>query len=159
LIPRGVAVRGERASGKDTGSARTPRFRHRSDGPEGAPGAPPSMSSHFPAHSAGFCELIDGRAEGTVTFHGASSRTLLLRARSRAPSLRNTPEPVTSPRAPGRLGHGHSLPGPWPRRPRPFPSGGSFSGPIPHPPWNRPPSRRTAPAAAARGRGRRRVER
>src|SRR4051812_13311682 len=29
--------------------------------------------------------------------------------------------PRTSPRTPGRLGHGHSLPGPWPRRPRPLP--------------------------------------
>jgi hypothetical protein len=32
----------------------------------------------------------------------------------------DTPGPVASSRALGRLGHGHSLPGPWPRRPRPF---------------------------------------
>src|SRR6202000_2252157 len=30
-------------------------------------------------------------------------------------------DPSAAPRTPGSLGHGHSLPGPWPRRPRPFP--------------------------------------
>src|ERR1700735_800053 len=29
-------------------------------------------------------------------------------------------DPSSTPRTPGRLGHGHSLPGPWARRPRPF---------------------------------------
>ncbi len=37
-----------------------------------------------------------------------------------------------SPRTPGRLGHGHSLPGPWPRRPVPNP-GASSQGRIPPP--------------------------
>ena len=45
------------------------------------------------------------------------------------PSLRwKTPEPVTSSRTPGRLGHGHSLPGPWTRRPRPFRLGRQLPG-------------------------------
>jgi hypothetical protein len=30
-------------------------------------------------------------------------------------------DPSSTPRTPGRISHGHSLPGPWPRRPRPFP--------------------------------------
>ena len=32
---------------------------------------------------------------------------------------RSPSESRRTPRTPGRLGHGHSLPGPWPRRPRP----------------------------------------
>jgi hypothetical protein len=85
--------------------------------------APRSVSSQKPSLCGRKCELIEGRAGGTVTFHGSSSRTTRLRDRSHAPSRRKTPVPVTSPRTPGRLGHGHSLPGPWSRRPRPFPFG------------------------------------
>ena len=50
-----------------------------------------------------------GKTRGTVNFPGSSSRI---------PGVRD--EARTSPRHPGRLGHGHNLPGPWPRRPRPF---------------------------------------
>jgi hypothetical protein len=39
-------------------------------------------------------------------------------------------DPSSTPRTPGRLGHGHSLPGPWPRRPRPFPRAPASPGPI-----------------------------
>src|SRR3954463_5429246 len=42
--------------------------------------------------------------------------------------------PRTSTRTPGRLGHGHSLPGPWPRRPVPCPTGASSTRPRPSPP-------------------------
>ena len=56
--------------------------------------------------------------------------------------------PLRSPR-PGRLGHGHSLPGPWTRRPVPFP-GASLRGHIPS--GRRPAGPRPFRASASRGR-------
>src|SRR4051794_5990719 len=55
-------------------------------------------------------------------------------------------ERSSTPRTPGRLGHGHSLPGPWPRRPASLTSGASFKRPRPFPPAS--PTSRGCPATA-----------
>jgi hypothetical protein len=54
-----------------------------------------------------------------VTFHGPSSREARSSWRNAHAPRRSSRSLITS-RTPGRLGHGHSLPGPWPRRPGPF---------------------------------------
>ena len=61
-----------------------------------------------------------GRTYVTVPWHSRPDPVALP-----APVRWLRPEPSAAPHIPGRLGHGHSLPGPWPRRPRPFPPGGS----------------------------------
>ncbi len=75
--------------------------------------------------------------EEACTSHGLCDE-VSLPSRSSDPSVPLPARSLLTPHIPGRLGHGHSLPGPWTRRPFPFP-GASPTRPRPLP---RAPARR-----------------